>query len=140
MKCIHALGAHRKFQKQFEKDFQRLSVPEAIWQTTGVKKCFIDLITPHPTDNFPESCKGKKYFIPLHQDMGVYDPKLKGTEFVSLVPGWPDVFLRQASENNSEIYLSQVNSELDFNFSQKHIFKGIMTDRIELIAPMLHKQ
>ena len=64
----------------------------------------------------------------------------KGIEFVSLVPGWPDLFLRHAFEKGSEIYLSQVNSEADFKFSQKHNFKGIMTDRIEEIAPLIHHQ
>ncbi len=71
--------------------------------------------------------------------MSVYDPKMKGIEFVSLIPGWPDIFLKQAFENGATIYLSQVNNESDFQFSKNHAFFGIMTDRIDIIAPMFQK-
>jgi glycerophosphoryl diester phosphodiesterase len=127
-----------EFQKPYASDFQKLSVPEAIWQTTGVKQCLNDLITPHPKDKFPASCSGKKYFIPLHQDLSIFDPKLKGVELTAFISGWPDQFLQQAALHGAKIYLSQVNSEADYKFSQGRLIEGIMTDRIEVIGPLVN--
>lgn len=68
--------------------------------------------------------------------MGVYNPEWNGIELVALIPGWPAQFLKNAKRYGSEIYLSQVNDESDLRFAKSQSFAGIMTDRIEVIAPL----
>ena len=126
-----------EFQRSFAEQFRKLSIPEAIWQATGSKKCFQALIAVGNPDLFPEPCRKLKFFVPYHQNMGGFDPKWKDKELVDLLPGWPDQFLRNAQKFGSEIYLSQVNNEGDLQFARSHQFSGFMTDRIERMGPLL---
>ena len=87
--------------------------------------------------HFPKQCRGLRLFVPIRQTFGIVNGSLENVKLVDLLWGWPDKFIERAHRHGTEVYPSQVDSIEELNFILKYNFDGLMTNKMELIGPVI---
>jgi glycerophosphoryl diester phosphodiesterase len=59
--------------------------------------------------------------------------------YLKYVPGWPNLFLSQARQAKLKVYVIEVDTQKDLEKVRDLPIDGIVTNRIELIGPLLSK-
>jgi glycerophosphoryl diester phosphodiesterase len=120
--------------------FTDLGIPEAIYQRGGsVTPCMKKYLLWGWAGSFPKECSDTQFFVPLNQSLGFFVKILSPLEVTDILWGWPKSFLEKAHQHGTKIYASQVDSEEDLLKVIDLPIDGIMTNRIEIIAPLMRK-
>lgn len=120
--------------------YAQLGVPDSIHQSgKPMMRCLGKYVLIGWAGIFPSECRGLKFFVPINETLGRLSPHLARIRVTDLLWGWPDKFLQRAREGGAKVYLSGVDTEEDFNAVQTLPVEGIMTNRIEVIAPLLKR-
>ncbi len=126
------------FKYGFEQELTDLGVQSGIDQSN--KKCLMKYVLKGWYGHFPKECRNKKIFIPIRESLekilGKPGRYLKAT---SLIWGWPEGFIKKAHKYGTKVYASQVDSAEELEFVKQFEFDGIMTNKIEVIAPLYTK-
>jgi len=120
--------------KDYKDDLNKLRVKDAIYQ--GSKECFKKYLLVGWAGVFPKECHNLKIMIPIRETLGRFYPKLKSIKFISVLWGWPHKFIQLAQKHGTKVYASQVDSIEEYEEMRKLPLSGIMTNKIELIAPI----
>lgn len=121
-----------------EKRFTDLGIKEAIYQGGGpTRKCLKNYLLYGWTGYFPTACRNTKFFVPLHERLGRFGKFLDRFKAIDFLWGWPNKFIQRANQHGTSVYVSQVDNEEDLEMVIKLPIAGIMTNKIELIAPMI---
>lgn len=59
--------------------------------------------------------------------------------YLKYVPGWPSLFLSQAQQADLKVYILDVDTPKDLEQVQGLPLDGIVTNRIEIISPLLKR-
>ncbi|HYX32920.1 MAG TPA: glycerophosphodiester phosphodiesterase family protein [Oligoflexus sp.] len=129
-----------EFPPAFRQRFHELGTPEAIWQGSGTRRCLSKYIVLGWSGYVPEGCRDTRFFIPLHQDLGILHSWLSGISVTDLIWGWPDRFQKRLQGHGSQVGVSEVDSPEDLIWAQQQGFEFIMTNKIELIGPIVTKK
>jgi glycerophosphoryl diester phosphodiesterase len=120
------------------KRFQELEIQEAVYQGGGpAKACFKRYFLYGWTRAFPQECRNTKLFVPLHENLGRFGSMLNGVRAIDIIWGWPNKFIERANRHGTRIFVSQVDSEDDFKVVRDLPVDGYMTNKIEVIAPLM---
>jgi len=121
-----------------QQKFKDLEIQEAIYQSAGpVKPCLKKYLLYGWTGVYPKECSNTKFFIPLHESLGRLSKALDSYKVVDVLWGWPKKFIERAHEHGTKVYISQVESREDLEKVLPLPIDGIMTDKIEVIGPLL---
>jgi glycerophosphoryl diester phosphodiesterase len=71
--------------------------------------------------------------------MGRLHSSLNSIKFISVLWGWPHRFIRKANKHGTKVYASQVDTLEEYQEMRKLPLSGIMTNKIELLAPHFKK-
>lgn len=124
----------------FDEELERLAIPETIYQAKKLKTCMKKQLISGLVGHFPKECRDLRFFIPIRETLGRWIDGLDGVKVTTLLWGWPTDFIERAHSHGSEVYASQVDSEKAFHEMMRLNLKGIMTNKIELIAPLYYKE
>ncbi|MDH5232169.1 MAG: glycerophosphodiester phosphodiesterase family protein [Gammaproteobacteria bacterium] len=105
---------------------------------SAVKTCLKKYILLGWGGIFPQACEKISIFIPLQETMqrflGDWASDIKVIDFIW---GWPNDFIKKANQHQSRIYVTQVDTKESWDEIHGLPIHGIMTDRIEVIAPLM---
>lgn len=129
-----------EYYGQDTKRFSDLKIQESVYQSGGpVKACLKKYILMGWTGYFPEECRNTQFFVPLRETLGRLSEHLNSVRALDLLWGWPHKFIERANAHGTRIYVSQVDSEEELQQVIDLPIDGIMTNKIELIAPLMQK-
>lgn len=125
-------------REAFTEKYVQLGVPDAIYQSgKPLYRCLGKYLLVGFLGFFPQDCRRLKFFIPLHETLERLSPHLAGIRVTDLIWGWPEKFIARAHENDAQVYISGVETEDDLKAVKGLAIDGLMTNRIEVIGPLL---
>ncbi len=129
-----------EYYGQDTKRFTDLGIQESVYQGGGpVRACLKKYVLLGWSGYFPEECRNTQFFVPLRETLGRISKNLDSVKVTDVLWGWPHEFIERAHAHGTRIYVSQVDSEAELNQVIDLPIDGIMTNRIELIAPLMAK-
>ena len=122
----------------FQEELKEMGVEDQIVQ--GDRACLTNYLKTGWYGNFPKECHNKKIFIPIRESLErVLGKPGRYLKFISILWGWPDKFINLAHKHGTKVYASQVDSVEEYREMIKLDLDGLMTNKVELIAPLIHK-
>lgn len=129
-----------EYYAQDTKRFTDLGIQESVYQGGGpVKACLKKYVLLGWSGYFPEECRNTQFFVPLRETLGRISKNLDSVKATDVLWGWPHKFIERAHAHGTRIYISQVDSEEELQQVIDLPIDGIMTNKIELIAPLMQK-
>ncbi len=126
-----------EFAPAYAERFRALEIQTPISTDGATRKCLLRYLLWGSVNAFPKECANQKILIPLHENLGLIHPWLKRVKAADLIWGWPEKFIKLSHRHGSQVYVSQINTPEDLEFSERYPFDGIVTDRIEVIGPLV---
>ncbi|MEM9926796.1 MAG: glycerophosphodiester phosphodiesterase family protein [Cyanobacteria bacterium P01_D01_bin.50] len=115
-------------EEQYKKLKQEVPEVQRIFLTRKtIKNCIPQYLTMLFSGSLPQSCREYAFGIP--------------TSYLKYVPGWSsNLFLVKAREAGLKVYVIEVDTKEDFQQVKNLPLDGIVTNRIEIIGPLLKRE
>ncbi|NES67840.1 MAG: glycerophosphodiester phosphodiesterase [Okeania sp. SIO2D1] len=113
-------------EEQYELLKQKIPEVNKIFPTRReAKNCISQYLTMLFSGNISELCSRYAIGIPV--------------SLLKYTPGWPNLFLSQARQANLKVFVIEVDSLEDLERVRELPLDGIVTNRIEIIGPLLKR-